>query len=43
DEAYVLSLFERPDVTVVVKGLADLLDPHLWSTRYLTERCGEIM
>jgi len=43
DEAYVLRLFERPDVTVIIKGLADGLDPHLWSTRYLAERCGEMM
>ncbi|CAN0502422.1 unnamed protein product, partial [Ectocarpus sp. 12 AP-2014] len=43
DEAYVLGLFERPDVTVVIKGLANGLDPHLWNTRYLNERCGEMM
>lgn len=43
DEGYILRLFERPDVTVVIKGLANSLDPHLWSTRYLAERCGEIM
>ncbi|CAN0293610.1 unnamed protein product, partial [Hapterophycus canaliculatus] len=43
DEAYVLRLFERPDLTVILKGLADHLDPYLWSSRYLTERCGEIM
>lgn len=36
-------LFERPDVTVIIKGLGDALDPRLWSTRYLLERCGELM
>lgn len=43
DEAYVLGLFERPDITVVIKGLANGLDPHLWNTHYLKERCGEMM
>ena len=43
DEGYILRLFETPDVTVVIKGLANGLDPHLWSTRYLAERCGEVM
>eukprot|EP00903_Cladosiphon_okamuranus_P010291 g9742.t1 len=43
DEAYVLRLFERPDVTVVINGLATGLDPDLWNTRFLAERCGEIM
>lgn len=38
-----LGLFERPDVTVIIKGLANGLDPLLWSTRYLAERCGEVM
>ena len=43
DEAYVLGLFERPDLTVIVKGLAKRLDPTIWNTRYLAERCGTVM
>lgn len=43
DQKYIMELFERPDVTVIIKGLSKNLDPDIWNTRYLEERCGSIM
>jgi len=40
DEAFIGALMDRPDVTLVVKGLAEGLTPHLWSEPYLRARCG---
>jgi len=40
DEAFFGALMDRPDVTLVVKGLAEGLAPHLWSEPYLRARCG---
>ncbi|CAM9870516.1 unnamed protein product [Discosporangium mesarthrocarpum] len=41
DKQYILRLFERPDITVVIRGLTTGLDATKWSLPYLTERCGD--
>ena len=43
DAAYIAVLMDRPDVTLVIKGLAEDLSPHLWSEPYLRARCGNLM
>ncbi|CAM9938306.1 unnamed protein product, partial [Phaeothamnion confervicola] len=43
DARYLISLFERPDITVVVKGLGDDLTSSVWSTAFLETRCGDAM
>ena len=43
DAAYIAVLMDRPDVTLVIKGLAEDLSPHLWSEAYLRAQCGNLM
>jgi hypothetical protein len=43
DEAYLCKIMDRPDVTLIIKGLSEGLSPHLWSESYLRARCGNLM
>ena len=43
DKAYIMSLCDNPDVTLVLKGLTGGLKPALWTWDYLLARCGHVV
>jgi hypothetical protein len=40
DLEFILAMMERPDITLVIEGLSDGLDPELWSMEGIEERTG---
>lgn len=43
DESYFSYLLDRPDITLVIKGLSQGLTPHLWSEAYIRARIGNLL
>ena len=43
DVSFMLAMFAKPHITIIIKGAHEGLSPTLWNWEYLRRRCGSIM